>query len=377
MNTKQKITLRGMTWDHPRGWLPLEACSAEWQRRTGVTVTWDRRSLQDFESYPVEELARRYDLIIIDHPHVGQIFEENCLLPLDDPRLQALAGASVGASYPSYFWKGRQWAVPVDAAAQVQAWAGDRIAGPAASWDEVMELARDGRVTLPLRAPHALMCLFTLVAQMGQPANVDGQQLFAADVACDAVERLRTLMQLVDPVCQQQDPIAAFDDMAQPGSRVACAPLIFGYVNYAWEGFRPVRLRFADIPSFPGRGPEGSVLGGTGMAVSARTAHPREALDFALWSAEPATQAGVYAMAGGQPAHPAAWESGEVNAKAGDFYRATRKTLEGAWVRPRHNGYMPFQDAGSRRLLEGLQQGESAASIVAALNKMYAESLAA
>lgn len=377
MNTKQTITLRGMTWDHPRGWLPLEACAAQWQRRTGVTVTWDRRSLQDFESFPVEELARRYDLIIIDHPHVGQICKENCLLPLDDPRLQALSGASVGASYPSYFWEGRQWAVPVDAASQVQAWCSERIAAPAADWDEVMALAREGRVTLPLRAPHALMCLFTLVAQMGRPATVQGPQLFATEAACDAVERLRALMRLVDPVCQQQDPIAAFDEMAQPGSRVACAPLIFGYVNYAWEGFRPVRLRFADIPSFPGRGPQGAVLGGTGMAVSARTVHPREALEFALWCAEPATQAGVYAMAGGQPAHPAAWESTEVNAKAGDFYQATRKTLEGSWVRPRHDGYMPFQDAGSRRLLEGLQKDEPAPAIVAALNTMYTESLPA
>lgn len=378
MTSPNEITLRGMTWDHPRGHLPLDACSAEWKLRTEVTVTWDRRSLQDFESYPVEELAQRYDLIIIDHPHVGQICVENCLLPLDDPRLAALAGASVGASYPSYFWQGRQWAVPVDAASQVQAWSADRASAPAATWEEVMALAREGRVALPLRAPHALMCLFTLVAQAGQPANVQGRpQLFEAQAACDAVERLRTLVRLVDPICLQQDPIDTFNAMAQPGSRVVCAPLIFGYVNYAWEGFRPVRLRFADIPTLPGRGPEGAVLGGTGLAISARTRHAREALEFALWAGDATTQAGTYAMAGGQPAHPAAWESAEVNAAAGDFYRATRKTLEGAWVRPRHNGYMPFQDAGSRRLLEGLQKDEPAEDIVAALNAMYQDSLSA
>jgi multiple sugar transport system substrate-binding protein len=377
MKQNPPITLRGMTWDHPRGWLPLEACARAWKERTGVEVTWDRRSLQDFESYPVEELASRYDLIIIDHPHVGQIFEEDCLLPLDDPRLQALARASVGASYPSYFWRGRQWAVPVDAASQVQAWCSDRMAAPAADWDEVMALALQGRVTLPLRAPHALMCLFSLVAQLGAPANVEGPRLFEPGVAATAIERLRALMHLVDPACLQQDPIDALNGMAQPDSRVACAPLIFGYVNYAWEGFRPVRVRFADIPDLEGRGPQGAVLGGTGMAISARTAHAQEALEFALWTAEAATQAGVYAMAGGQPAHPAAWDSAEVNAQAADFYRATRRTLEGAWVRPRHNGYMPFQDAGSRRLLDGMQAGEAAASIVDALNRMYRESLPA
>ena len=372
------ITLKGMTWDHPRGWLPLEACSAAWKARTGVTVTWDRRSLQDFESYPVEELARRYDLIIIDHPHVGQIFDEDCLLPIDDPGALALSAASVGASFPSYFWQGRQWAVPVDAASQVQAWCSERIDGPATTWDEVMALARSGRVALPLRAPHALMCLFTLVAQMGRPADVEARpQLFDTDVACEAVERLRTLMTLVDPACLAQDPIATFDAMARPDSRVACAPLIFGYVNYAWAGFRPVRLRFADIPVFPGRGPEGAVLGGTGLAVSARTRHRREAVEFAVWAGQARTQAGLYAKAGGQPAHPEAWTSDEVNADAADFYRATRRTLDGAWVRPRHNGYMPFQDAGSRRLLDGLQSGEAAAQIVAALNRMYRDSLPA
>ena len=77
------ITLKGMTWSHPRGYDPMVACSKLWQEQTGATVEWDKRSLQDFESFPVEELAREYDLIVIDHPHVGQITRENCLLPLD------------------------------------------------------------------------------------------------------------------------------------------------------------------------------------------------------------------------------------------------------------------------------------------------------
>ena len=49
--------LRGMTWSHPRGYDPLVACSALWKAKTGVEVSWDKRSLQDFESFPVEELG--------------------------------------------------------------------------------------------------------------------------------------------------------------------------------------------------------------------------------------------------------------------------------------------------------------------------------
>ncbi|MGH6805714.1 MAG: carbohydrate ABC transporter substrate-binding protein, partial [Ensifer adhaerens] len=70
------ITLKGMTWSHPRGYDPMVACSRIWQEKTGVAIHWEKRSLQDFEAYPVEDLAKAYDLIVIDHPHVGQITNE-------------------------------------------------------------------------------------------------------------------------------------------------------------------------------------------------------------------------------------------------------------------------------------------------------------
>ncbi|RZI65702.1 MAG: extracellular solute-binding protein [Variovorax sp.] len=371
------ISLKGMTWDHPRGYEPLAACSALWKQRTGVDITWDRRSLQDFESFPVDELARQYDLIVIDHPHVGQITREDCLLPFDETCLASIAQGTVGRSFPSYHWQGQQWALPIDAATQVQAWRPDRLAAAPADWKEVLELARAGRVALPLRPPHSLMSLYTLCAQRGAPGNVEGPDLFDADVAAEVCEQLRALMKLVDPQCLAQDPIAVFEAMAQPASRIDCVPLIYGYVNYAWADFRPVRLGFSDIPALDGRGPIGSALGGTGIAVSARTAHATEAFDFAVWVADAEAQRGPFAAAGGQPGHAAAWEDDGVNTTAGDFYRATRATLEGAWVRPRHDGYMAFQHAASLRLNAGLQTGEGGREIVLALNALFRQSLPA
>ena len=88
---------------------------AVWHERTGVEVEWDKRSLQDFESFPVEELARAYDLIVIDHPHVGQITGEGCLEPLDVPgretELCGARGRKRRRVVPSYTWQGRQWAL--------------------------------------------------------------------------------------------------------------------------------------------------------------------------------------------------------------------------------------------------------------------------
>jgi len=62
--------LRGITWDHPRGYAPLHAASAIYRQQTGVQVDWAKRSLKDFGDAQLTELARDYDLLIISkHGH--------------------------------------------------------------------------------------------------------------------------------------------------------------------------------------------------------------------------------------------------------------------------------------------------------------------
>ncbi len=370
--------LRGMTWSHPRGYDPLVACSALWREAAGVEITWDKRSLQDFESYPVEELARAYDLIIIDHPHVGQITAEGCLAPLDvagrEAERAALAKGSVGASYASYTWHGQQWAFPIDAATQVMAFRPDLLPHPPRRWDAVLDLAREGRVLLPLRPPHALMCFYTLAANLGTPCASEGPALIDPAAGARALARLREIAALVPEACFEHDPIAVYEAMAGEGGRWACAPLAYGYVPYAVDGFRPHRLAFADVAGPGGVG--GSALGGTGLAVSAFSADREAAIDFAYWVVSADVQRGPYAAAGGQPGHAAAWEDTGVNAAVHDFYRATRATLEAAWVRPRHDGAMGFQQAASDRLNAALRRDEPAETVVADLNRLFAASFA-
>ncbi|MBB4093431.1 extracellular solute-binding protein [Ochrobactrum pecoris] len=371
-----KIKLKGMTWSHPRGYDPMAAGAEQWLADKGVEIKWEKRSLQDFETFPVEELARNFDMIVIDHPHVGQITKEGCLLPLDVPgretELKALADGSVGQSFPSYNWQGRQWAFPLDAATQVQAWRSDLMDKPATSWGEVLRLARAGKVLLPLRSPHSLMCFYTLVANAGTPCAVEGE-LVSVEDGSQAFEQLREIASLVKPECFGMDPIAVFEEMAKPESEIACSPLIYGYVNYAMPGFRDRLIRFADIPA-GAAGVAGSALGGTGIAVSAFSKHSEAAIDFAYWVASGDVQKGLYAASNGQPGHAEAWEDDTVNAATSDFYRDTRATLEGAWVRPRHDGYMPFQEAASERINKGLLDNEKAEDVIADLNWLFRES---
>ena len=369
--------LKGMTWSHPRGYDPMIACSALYKREKGVEIEWDKRSLQDFESYPVEELARAYDLIVIDHPHVGQITKEGCLEPLDiegrEAEYDALARASVGQSFPSYNWQGRQWGFPIDAATQVQAIRED-LANPAETWDDVLELAEQGGVLLPLRPPHTLMTFYTLCANLATPCATSGDSLIDPRKGGRAFDMMAELTALIDPACFDMDPIAVFERMAAEDDTIACCPYIYGYVNYAMNGFRPNVLTFTNIPEAGILGPAGSALGGTGIAVSAFSKQRSAAIDFAYWIASGDIQKGLYAASGGQAGHAAAWEDDTANAATGDFYRGTRETYEAAWVRPRYDGYMGFQQAASERINAGLEAREKGEVVVADLNRMFRES---
>jgi multiple sugar transport system substrate-binding protein len=355
-----------MTWSHPRGYEPMVATALAWEQRGGMAIHWDKRSLQDFESFPVEELARQYDLIVVDHPHVGQVTAEGCLAPLDP-----IADAFVGGSYPSYTYDGKQWAYPIDAAAQVMAYRADLLPEPPTSWDEVVQLAYAGQVVLPMLAPHSLMTFYTLCANAGSPCATEPGDLVDPAIGTEVIEQIRRVTSLIEPSNFAMDPIAASEAMARPDALVSVMPLGYGYVSYAREGFRPGRLSFADIP-LPGH--RGSALGGTGIAVSAFSQHAEEAKAYAAFVASAQVQRGLYPEAGGQPGHTAGWEDEAVNAATGGFYRNTRATLEAGYVRPRHRGYMAFQQEASVRLNAGLLGGDAAAAIVADLNTMFRES---
>ncbi len=42
------VTLKGMTWSHPRGYDPMVASANAWAEKTGVAIEWDKRSLPGF-----------------------------------------------------------------------------------------------------------------------------------------------------------------------------------------------------------------------------------------------------------------------------------------------------------------------------------------
>lgn len=372
------IALRGMTWSDPRGYDPVVAAAAEFaQLHPGVRIDWDKRSLQGFESTPVDELAATYDLMVIDHPHVGAVVADGCLLPIDQhgdaESLLRLEAETVGKSFASYRLAGRQWALPIDAATQVQAIRPDRQPATLQRWDEVMAAAREGAVLWPLRPPHVLMGFYTLAANLGDPCAVTRGPLVSRRTGLAVLAALQALAELVDPACRSMDPIAALDALADSAwHRVI--PLTYLYAPYAREGYRVHRIAFHDIPAIGLNGPIGSALGGTGIAISARTRHPELCTRFALWLASAKVQRGLYSANNGQPGNARAWGDPAVNAAVGNAYAATRLTHEAAWLRPRHKGYMAFQEAGSHIVLDTITGRTAHATALDALDQSFIES---
>jgi multiple sugar transport system substrate-binding protein len=174
--------------------------------------------------------------------------------------------------------------------------------------------------------------------------------------------------------CFDMNPIDALELLSSADAAARYTPLLFGYSNYARAGFRSTLLHFGDMPEIrAGAGPAGSLLGGAGLAVSAFSDDPAAAAAFAAFVASGPVQAGTYVRAGGQPANVEAWDSAEANRLTSGFFDDTRATLESSWLRPRHEGYLGFQEQGMEITHRYLIGELGASQTVAALNSAYRE----
>jgi multiple sugar transport system substrate-binding protein len=367
--------LRGMTWEHARGYGSVVAAAAAYRAvRPDVEVHWEFRSLQAFADHPIDQLVDQYDLLVIDHPHIPIAADEGLFSRLDgvghDEELAILAAQSVGRSHESYQHGGHQWGLATDAAAQVAAFRPDLIAEPPRDWPAVLELAREGRVLWPAKPIDAFSSLVTVSANAGAtPMSGDGVFL-PQDDALVALGLLHELASLVPADNLAWNPIQTADALAD-GDRFAYSPLLFGYTNYSRAGFRANRLRYVDIPSGR-RGVSGSLLGGAGIAVSARSGALDAAREHAFWLASAAVQRGVYFDGGGQPGNSVAWEDERANAETLDFFRGTRATLEGAYLRPRTARYIELQDRLSPLVTQALAGELTDEQCVARMNELTA-----
>lgn len=345
---------RGLTWDHPRGVDALRAALAE-PSAPPCDITWEVQPLEGFESAPIARNAAAYDLLVLDHPHLGEALRHEALLPLDAvfgaEELERWRRGSVGPSFASYEVAGQVWALPLDAATQVSALADPGLDTPA-TWSEAAALAAEVDAVLPTTGPHLFLTLCSIALAAGEePAR--GEEFLSEDAVAHALGLMRPFVAGRSRTgTGTHNPITVLEEMSRPGGPVYC-PHVYGYVNYS----RPTRnrrtVRFVDAPA-GASGRVGSVLGGTGIALSGRCEPDPTLLDHLRWLMDDATQRTFVPRHAGQPSAVAAWEDRALDAEAAGFYSGTRQTVDQAWIRPRHDGAVEFQRAAAQSVRAAL-----------------------
>ncbi len=343
-----------------------------------VEITWEKRSLQAFADRPIGEMAAAYDLMVIDHPHVGEVAGSGHLVAFDtlgrDADLAKLAAQSVGPSHPSYNFERHQWGLAIDAATPVASFRSDLIETAPKSWDGVMTLAAAGKVALAMIPINTLMTFFGLAKNLGFVVAEDPDHLMERNQADEVLSVVGELAAKVDPRCLTLDPIGVLEWMGRTKGAPAYCPFGYGYTNYSRDGYCEFPITFADAPGFGDNGPRGTVIGGTGIAISSQCKHIEVAADYAFWIAGAECQTGLFFDSGGQSGNAVAWESDATNGQCRNFFRNTRETLETVWLRPRYDGYMGFQESGGDILHAFLRGETNKIDTLARLDAAYRES---
>lgn len=380
---KNRILLRGITWDHSRGYTPLVAAAQRYSElHPHIAIIWEKRTLKEFEDAPLEKLAPAYDLLIIDHPWVGCAADGGLVLPLDrflpEAVLTDQATNTVGASHASYRYSGHQWAMAIDAATPVASYRADLLTKSGvelpATWDDVVALAKAKKVALPSSPIYLLMYFYGFCLTLGEEPFQTEDEVVTKDMGIQVLEWMRSFWDLLNKRFFDMNPIQVAECMAKEDEYWYC-PFLYGYSNYARVGYAANVLTYSDIVTV-GTPKEKirTTLGGAGLAVSAACRHKKEAVDFAAWVTSETIQSTLYVENGGQPGHRRAWENSQANLICNNFFKGTLPALDRAYVRPRYNGYLTFQDKAGLPLQNFLWRGGSPKEVLKEMNVIYQES---
>ncbi len=378
------VVLTGITWDHSRAFPPLVATAQRFEEtHRDVEIRWSKRTLHEFGHADLGALAQRFDLIVLDHPWAGFAIETGVILPLEQKLPKAvsddLAHNCVGLSFESYQSQGHLLAVPIDGASPFASFRPDLLAAAGesvpATWQDVVALAHKKLVVMPLHPVDVLLNFMGLcVSQGGDVFREEDGRFVDRETGRMCLEQMRELVSLIPDTVFGWNPIAIYELLSN-GNEWAYCPFAYGYSNYSRAEFAKHAIHFTSLVSLPNGRPLRGVLGGTGIGISANCKEVDLALEYVAYTSSASCQRTMYFLAGGQPAHLAAWTDNSVNAMSGDFFRNTLRSMREAWIRPRYNGYIKFQENAGIPLVQYLHEGGNENMLWQTLDRIYRESI--
>ncbi|APY11573.1 hypothetical protein BWZ22_10120 [Seonamhaeicola sp. S2-3] len=375
------IELKGIAWDHPRGYEPLIATSKTFQKSNpNVRITWKVRSLKEFGDTPIEDLIENFDIITIDHPYMGQAHKNGLLLKLEDyiktEELKALKQQALGKCFDIYTYQNHFYATPIDAAALVASYRKDVIDSLGLSLPINQEELKAFYKKLPAGfsvawalCPTDIWCTFlTLCAQnFGSGFIVDNE--INSKVGIKVLNDIKFHIEQSHPQSINWNPIQILNNMGNEDG-IVYSPYLFGYTNYSRKNYTKNIVHFTNSP-VGAQQDVSTIMGGVGLAVSALTKHPEMASKYASYVASTEVQEGIFTHNGGQPASKNAWYNEVNNTLCNNFFKDTKWTIENAYIRPQHPGWNGFQEQGADIIHEGILKDISAETIIKQLNQLY------
>jgi len=375
------IELKGMAWEHPRGYEPLIAASIEYNKLyTDVTIKWEVRSLKEFGDMPIESLIESYDLITIDHPYMGQADKNGLLLKLEEylseERINTFEAEALGECFKIYQYNSHLYAVPIDAAALVGAYRKDILEETGLTLPKTRkDLKRFyGKLPAGLKVawaccPTDIWCAFlTLCAQNVGGGFIQNREIDTR-VGCSVLDELKFHLDFLHPESLRWNPIQILNNMGN-NDEIIYSPYLFGYTNYSRSGYTKNLVHFENSPIGSQRNIS-TIMGGVGLAVSALTNNPSIAASFAGFVSGAKIQTGIFTQKGGQPANKLAWFNAKNNELCNNFFSNTMQTIENAYIRPQHPGWNHFQEQGADLIHEGILKDTSSVLIMNQLNELY------
>lgn len=377
------VKLKGISWNHKRGYEPLILCSKDFKNiNPDIDIKWEKRSLKEFGNFPVSKLAENYDLLIIDHPFSGEAKKKEILVDLKEyikkDVLKELQINSIGKTYDSYCFEDSVIALPIDAAAIVcsankEFFHENKIKLPV-SLNEVFDLKEklnflDKKILIPLCSTDIWCVFLSLCATVSDGNFITIENGFDEKYAVEQVNMIKKLIKISDNNPLELNPINILDLMGSDDKYVY-SPLLFGYVNYSIKGEYRNLINFYDTPLVK-RGKTAALLGGAGIAISTKSRNKKEAAKFVEYISSKEVQESSYFVYGGQPSHKAAWKNRKNNEISNNFFKNTYCTLEDAYVRPRFPGWNDYQDEASVLLHKDISNNIDSERIVKNLNDLF------
>ena len=381
------MEIRGITWDHERGYSPMVAASAEFGKlHPNVNITWEKRSLKDFGDYPVSRLVDDYDLIVVDHPFMPEAYGQELLLDLKkiiNPSVfKHLEQEAVGKSLQSYRIGGKVLALPIDVACEVASVNREFFRTHSLEVPKTVEdifalkeaLPEGHGIGLPLW-PTDLTCIFlNFVAQQAGEGYFDLEKGIDPKQGAAAADLVEKLWRISQPGAFDMSPIDVYEAMSSAESIVYC-PYGFGYTNYSRDGYRKLLLEFHDAPLISLNAQVSTVLGGVGIGISSRIFAEKvpNAAEYIKYVTSASVQKGLYTQNSGQPAALSAWQDEKNNALTHQFFKNTMKTHQTAFIRPATEQWPYFHTVAGEQLQRDLLHHASPEKIAANFNDLYLE----